>query len=259
MKRKQQMFLAVVALTVLAAMSASAAEIGFSPSSISMAVPTGDSSSTTVAGTVIPPPSMPYSISLQLRPVGGTMPSSWLVTLPATFTNRSGPLPLRLTVAVPAAAKPGTYGALVQPMVMAASIPLAPPMRPLQLSVTVTAKCLGAPTPAIASTEPPEFKAPNGRLADVSVAGSIVVPPGCSLARAWYMLTDEYGIFGETKDLVTSPDGGFSLTTPVQVSRRGDDRDGRAYRFTVYAADEAGTGASAPAAVVVRHDQRKEP
>jgi len=259
MKQKQQMFLVMVALIVLTATSASAAEIGFSPSSISMAVPTGDSSSTTVAGTVIPPPSMPYSISLQLRPVGGTMPPSWLVTLPATFTNRSGPLPLRLTVAVPTTAKPGTYAALVQPVVMTASIPVAPPSRPLQLAVTVTSKCLGAPTPAIASTEPAEFKAPNGRLADISVAGSIAVPPGCSLGRAWYTLTDEYGIFGETGELVASADGGFSLTTPVQVSRRGDDRDGRAYQFTVYAQDEAGTGASAPAAVVVRHDQRKQP
>jgi hypothetical protein len=142
---------------------------------------------------------------------------------------------------------------------MAATIPITPPARPLQLAVTVTSKCLGAPTPAIASTEPTEFKAPNGRLADVSVAGSIVVPPGCSLARAWYTLTDEYGVFGETGELLASADGGFSLTTPVQVSRRGDDRDGRAYQFTVYAADEAGTGASAPATVVVRHDQRKEP
>ena len=99
---------------------------------------------------------------------------------------------------------------------------------------------------------------PGRRLADVEIAGGVVVPPGCTPGRVWYTLVDEYGIFGETKDVAAAPDGSFAFTTPVQVSRRGEDKDGRLYRFTVYAADEAGTGSSAPAAVVVRHDQRKE-
>jgi hypothetical protein len=223
-----------------------------------MKVPTGTSGSTTVVGKVNNPPPSPYAVSLQLRPVGGSMPYAWLATKPGSLTNNTAQLLLPLTVSVPANAAPGVYTAIVQPLVMSSSIPLSPTPRPLQLSVTVTSSCSVAPKVALAAPQPAEFKAPNGRLADVALSGAIALPAGCTLARAWFTLADEYGVLGETKDLVTAADGSFSFAVPVQVSRRGDDKDGRVYQITVYAADEAGTGASAPATVVVRHDQRKD-
>lgn len=247
----------IALMTVLAASSALAADLGISPTAITMSVPTGKSGSTTVIGKVNNPPPSPYSVLLQLRPIGGSMPFPWLATKPGNITNNTAQLLLPLTVSVPANAAPGLYTAIVQPLVMISSIPLSPPPRPLQLSVTVTSSCSAAPRVALAAPQPAEFKAPNGRLADVALSGTIVLPAGCTLARAWYTLADEYGVFGETEDLVIAADGSFSLSVPVQVSRRGDDKDGRLYQFTVYAADEAGTGASTPAAVVVRHDQRK--
>ena len=248
----------IALLTVLAASSVLAADLGISPTVVTMSVPTGKSGSTTVVGKVNNPPPSPYEVSLQLRPVGGSMPFPWLTTKPGSITNNTAQLLLPLTVNVPASAAPGVYTAFVQPLVMSSSIPLSPTPRPLQLSVTVTSSCSVAPTVALASPQPAEFKAPNGRLADVALSGNIALPAGCTLARAWYTLTDEYGVLGETKDLVTAADGSFGFAVPVQVSRRGDDKDGRLYQITVYAADEAGTGASAPAAVVVRHDQRKD-
>lgn len=255
---KMSVRFAIALLTVLAASSALAADLGITPATVTMKVATGESGSTTVVGKVNNPPPSPYAISLQLRPVGGSMPFPWLATTPVQITNSTVQQLLSLTVRVPSSAAPGVYTALVQPVVMSSTIPLAPPARPLQLSVTVTSSCSAPPTVALGAPQPAEFKAPNGRLADVAVSGSIALPAGCTLARAWYTLTDEYGVLGETKDIVTGADGAFSFVTPVQVSRRGDDKDGRVYQFTVYAADEAGTGASAPATVVVRHDQRKE-
>lgn len=248
----------IALLTVLAASSALAADLGISPTVITMSVPTGNSGSTTVVGKVNNPPPSPYAVSLQLRPIGGSMPFPWLATKPGSITNSTAQALLPLTVNVPANAAPGVYTALVQPLVMSSSIPLSPSARPLQLSVTVTSNCSVAPTVALAAPQPAEFKAPNGRLSDVALSGTIALPAGCTLARAWYTLADEYGVLGESKDLVAAADGSFSFAVPVQVSRRGDDKDGRVYQITVYAADEAGTGASAPAAVVVRHDQRKD-
>jgi hypothetical protein len=195
---------------------------------------------------------------LQLRPVGGSMPFAWLSSERATFKKQPMPLLLPLTVSIPATAAPGTYVARVQTHVWGTTIPLTPSTPPVLIFVTVPGNCAAKPTVAVASTQPEEFTVPNGRLADVSVTGRVVVPAGCTIARAWCVLTDEYGIFEEKKDVVTAPDGSFGFTVPVQVSRRGDDRDGRTYRVTVHAADEAGTGSSAAAAVVVRHDQRKE-
>ena len=255
---KTSVLVLTAALAFLAADPAPAADLLLSPANIVMKVPTGESASSAIAGILNIPPAVPYSMTVLLRSVGGSLPSPWLVAQPTSFANRTPPLVLPFLVKIPPTAAPGTYTALVQPMVLNSSIPVLPPSRPVQVAVIVVGKCPAAPTVAIASAQPAEFKAPNGRLADVEIAGGVVVPPGCTPGRVWYTLVDEYGIFGETKDVTAAPDGSFAFTTPVQVSRRGEDKDGRLYQFTVYAADEAGTGSSAPAAVVVRHDQRKE-
>ncbi|HWR97563.1 MAG TPA: hypothetical protein VN317_04005 [Candidatus Methanoperedens sp.] len=255
---KTSVLVATAALAVLAATPALTADFRITPASITMTVTTGESSSTTVVGSVNNPPPIPYTVAVQLRPIGGSLPASWLTTQPASLTNRAASLLLTLTVNVPPTAAPGTYSALIHPVVLASSIPLAPPPRPLQLILAVASRCAAAPTVSIASVQPAEFKAPNNKLEDVTIAGSALVPPGCTLQRLWYTLSDEYGVFGETKEIAVGPDGSFSFATPVQVSRRGDDKDGRTYQITVYAGDEAGTGASAPAELVVRHDQRGE-
>jgi hypothetical protein len=254
---KKSVLIATAVIAVLTTGQALAANLGISPANLAMTLATGESGSTTVLGSVNNPPPMPYNIAMQLRPVGGSLPASWLTTQPGMFTNRTAALLLTLTVRVPASAAPGAYAAIVQPVVMSSTIPLAPAAQPIQLVVTVTSKCAAAPSVSV-SAAPAELKSPNGRLETVSVSGTVSVPEGCALARAWYALADEYGILGETNDVAVGADGSFVFTAPVQVSRRGDDKDGRLYQFTVYAADEAGTGASAPAGVTVVHDQRKE-
>ena len=99
----------------------------------------------------------------------------------------------------------------------------------------------------------------GSRLADDDrVAGKIEAPAGCTVGQAWYTVSDEYGLFDGRGDLTMATDGSFSFTVPVQVSRRGDDKDGRTYLVTVYAIDEVGTASSSPALIVVSHDQRKE-
>ena len=255
---KKSVLIATAVLAVLTTGQVLAADLGISPTNIAMTIAVGESGSTTVLGSVNNAPPTPYIVAIQLRPVAGSLPGAWLTTQPATLSNRANSLMLPLTVRIPPTAAATTYTALVQPVVIASTIPLAQAARPLQLVVTVTGKCAAPPTVTITSAAPAEFKAPNGRLENVDVSGSVTLPAGCTLGSARYALTDEYGVLSETKDVAVAADGSFSFAAPVQVSRRGDDKDGRLYQITVYAADEAGTGASAPAAVVVRHDQRKD-
>jgi hypothetical protein len=257
MKRDRWIATAIVAL--LAACPAQAANLSIAPlSSLNMILEPGRSGSTTIVGNTDLPPTMPCTMILHLQPAGGSMPSSWLTTRPMEFRNQTTQLLLPLTVTIPATASPGRYTVLVRPLVQFSSVSITPPLAPTEFSVTVTSACGAPPTVTVGSAQPAEFTSPNGRLADVAVAGGIVVPAGCTLARAWYTLSDEYGIFGTTEEIAAAADGSFGFTAPVQVSRRGDDRDGRSYRVTVFATDEAGLGSSAPAVIVVRHDQRKE-
>ena len=50
--------------------------------------------------------------------------------------------------------------------------------------------------------------------------------------------------------------GAFTLSVPLTISRRGDDKDGRSYSITVRAEDEAGAAAGTPQVVTIGHDQR---
>lgn len=250
-----RMLVATTALAFLASTPAGAADLRLSPPMVTMKIPRGESGATTIAGNVGPQPTVPLTAILQLRYAGGSMPSTWMSAGPATFVNHPMPLLLPLTISVPGAARPGTYTAHVQTAVLNSSIALTP-SAPVLLFVTVPGGCAEPPTVSIVSTQPAELAPPNGRLEDITIAGSITAPDDCAIVEAWYTLSDEYGFFDATGALTAGANGSFSFNVPVQASRRGDDRDGRSYQITVYAVDEAGTGSSNPAIVTVRHDQR---
>lgn len=254
MKVKLVLLLAVLGLAV--ATPSTGADLLFSPENVTLTLPSGQSGSTQVNATVNNPPPPRTAITFQLRVVGGSLPSSWLKAQPLTITNTSTSLLLPFSVAVPANTASRTYMAYVQPVTSGGGYPIAPSAKPLSLRVVVSSGCNAAPTVAITSVEPAEFKAPNGRLEDVAVAGTVSVPAGCTLSQAWFDLVDEYGVYNRSEDFTVAADGTFSVSAQVEVSRNGDDKDGRTYRITVRARDEAGTGESAPGTVAVRHDQR---
>lgn len=254
---KRTMLVAAVTLAVLHGGPAAALDLGLSPATITMKVARGESAATTVAGTVVVPSGSVLMTTLGLRHAGGSMPASWLTPQRSIFINHPMPLLLNLGVKVPATAVPGTYTAHLQADVVNTNLPLIQRTPPVLLFVNVPGTCAGAPTVTLSPTQPTELWPPNGRLADVAIAGRITFPEGCTALRSWYTLTDEYGLYDGSGEVTRAADGTFAFSLPVQVSRRGDDRDGRTYRLTVSAQDEVGTASSAPAAVVVPHDQRK--
>lgn len=251
---KMRLAFVVLALLIASASPAGSANLTFDPTNVTLTLAAGESGSiqTSAALTNIPP--IPFSFTFQLRVFGGSLPTAWLLTPPATMTNTKTSLTVPLTIAVPVSAA-GAYTALLQPTVLSSSIPPPPLGMPMVVNLVVVNKCAAAPTIALTSVSPTEFRAPNGRLEDIGVSGKITVPGGCTLVRTWYALVDEYGLNGRSGEITVGMDGSFSFSVPVMVSRRGDDKDGRTYQITVYAQDEAGTGAGV-SEIQIKHDQR---
>jgi hypothetical protein len=249
---------AVTLLGFVLTAPAQAADIVLSPADIMLTVGSGESGSTLIGATLNNAPPSPFSITFQLRPSGGSLPPAWLTSQPAVVNNSKTSVPLPLAVTVPAAANAGTYTSILLPAVLAANYPLAPTLRPLIVTVVVSRApaCASAPEVSITSVAPADFGAPNNRVEDLVVKGTVTIPAGCTLERAWYELEDEYGLNGNSGEVSVAGDGSFTLSTPVTVSRRGDDRDGRTYRITVRALDEAGPAEGASRVVTIGHDRR---
>lgn len=243
-------------LLLASAPTAWGANLVLTPTSVSMALPAGQSGATAVGASLNSPPPFPFSVDVELLPTIGSIPSSWLTSWPARITNAATFRMLPLAISVPASARSGIYTRLLQPFARNASFNLAPPAGPLLVTVTVLSTCPAAPTVSLPPRTADDPWPPDGRLEDLAVSGSISVPAGCTLRRAWYELVDEYGQFSRIAEVFVAPDGTFTVVSPIEVSRRGDDKDGRSYRLTVGAEDEAGPATGAAILVTVRHDQR---
>jgi len=244
-----------IILLLVAAPAARGANIVLSQTSLTMAVRAGQSAATTVAATLAGPPTFPFQISVELLPTGGSLPGAWLTTRPAQITHSATSQPLPLVITVPPSARAGLYTGVLQPVARNVSFPLAPPNGPLLVNLTVTSTCSSTPTISLTPGAAGELWPPDGRIENLLVAGSVALPSGCTLRRAWYELEDEYGQFGGTADIALAADGSFSVAAPVQVSRRGNDKDGRTYRVMVRAEDEAGSAQPAILVATVKHDQ----
>ena len=243
------------ALLLVASSPAWSANLVLTPRSVAMTLPAGESGATTVGASLNSPPTFPFSIDVDLLPMAGSLPSSWLTSWPARITHAATSQLLPLTIVVPASARSGVYTRLMQPVARNAAFPLAPPSGPLLVTLTVLSTCSAAPTITLAPGAASELGPPNGRIEDLVVTGSVSVPDGCTL-RASYELEDEYGQFSRTAEISAATDGSFIVNAPIQVSRRGDDKDGRTYRVTVRAENEAGSATAATWLVTVKHDQR---
>jgi VCBS repeat protein len=95
---------------------------------------------------------------------------------------------------------------------------------------------------------------PNGRMVPVMVSGKITDSgSGVNLGTAVYFVRDEYGKIQPGGPVTLGPAGRYAFTVLLQASRRGSDLDGRQYKITVRAADNAGNLASKTKDVVVPH------
>lgn len=99
---------------------------------------------------------------------------------------------------------------------------------------------------------------PNGGMVRVTVSGRITdADSGVDPRSVRYSVRDEYGSVQPTGTITLRTGGAYSFTVLLQASRRGADMDGRQYKISVSASDNAGNGATKAASVTVAHDQRK--
>jgi hypothetical protein len=117
----------------------------------------------------------------------------------------------------------------------------APDTTPPSITISITPKHLWPPTRRMVPVRI------SGRITD---AGS-----GVNVNSATYAVKDEYGEVEPTGTIILGSGGAYSFTIFLQASRRGGDRDGRQYKVTVQAKDNAGNLASKASTVIVPHNQ----
>jgi hypothetical protein len=86
----------------------------------------------------------------------------------------------------------------------------------------------------------------------VTVTGSITDSgSGVNVSTAAFAVMDEYQAIQPISPVSLQPDGSYRFTVSLQASRRGNDQNGRQYRITVNATDNAGNSGGASATVTV--------
>lgn len=191
--------------------------------------------------------------------VAGNLPSEWIEASPSTaflsrwWTTKS----TTLTIRVPEDAAPGVYSGYLRSKAKSVH-ETAAPGNGMFIEVIVPSKCSAAPGIEITSFGPEYIWPPDNKMESVTVTGKVHLPDGCSLYEAGYSIDDEYGIYTSTGVLYINSSGEFTLSLPVEASRKGQDKDGRRYTISIYAEDEAGIGVGGALNAVVPHDQRND-
>jgi len=106
------------------------------------------------------------------------------------------------------------------------------------------------------SAAPAVLWPPNGKTIPVTLSGTLTVAPcAATVTSLGYAVVDEYGLVQPAGPIVPDADGAFSVSVPLQASRRGDDRDGRQYTIRVTATNGTGGRATATSVVTVPHSR----
>jgi FG-GAP-like repeat len=110
------------------------------------------------------------------------------------------------------------------------------------------------PPVIVISATPRILWPPNGRLVPVTVSGTITDSGSeVNATTATYAVKDEYGLVQPSGAISLGPGGTYSFVILLQASRRGSDLNGRHYKITVRAKDNAGNVGSKIAIVIVPH------
>jgi hypothetical protein len=107
------------------------------------------------------------------------------------------------------------------------------------------------------SANPAVLWPPDGRMATVTVAGTISDDlSGVAANTGQFSVEDEYGVIKLHGPISFAGNGSYSFTVSLQASVAGVDLNGRTYTITVSGRDLAGNAGSKVTTVIVPHDQR---
>ena len=261
--KRLRVFPLSVLLILAVAFPVFGATLEYSPSTASVTVAAGSSSEIMVEVSIATCNSSIY-IFEPVDSIDGNLPLEWVSVFPPSafmLCDGSGILSALLTITVPDNARGGDYSGYLFSRAMGPHGSVDPGGG-VNITVTVTVHaapsgCGSAPEVQVDSIEPAYLWPPNGRMEPVAITGKIILPDGCTISEAGYSIDDEYGFLTGEGTITLGPDNSFSASVPLEVSRKGADKDGRSYTITLYAADEAGIGQSQSMELVV-HDQRNK-
>jgi hypothetical protein len=249
----------LVVLSLYLAVPARAATLSYAPTHAELTIAAGASATTPLSISLVTTDFQTYYVWFVDTVTDGNLPVGWITPSSTwTFLSYSNLTDFTtLTIQVPEGTPPGTYSGALRGKGMAAH-GFADAGSGVRLAVTVPSGCDQTPGFIITSLSPHILWPPNHKMKEVHVDGQVLVPTGCSLSEVGYSIDDEYHVYTGVGEITVDANGDFSATIPLEAWREGKDKDGRHYRITLFAQDEAGTGVSQTLEVIVPHDMRND-
>jgi hypothetical protein len=247
-----------VLLVLVVAFPAFGATLDYSLKSESITVEAGSSWEMPFTVSIATCSSFVYDVSFADN-IEGNLPSEWVTVSPSSafmLCWGRGRVASMLKITVPDNAG-GDYSGYLFSRARGAH-GLADPGDGIYINVHVPSSCNSAPTVNVDPVKQTTLWPPNGRMEYVKVTGQIILPSGCTITDAGYSIDDSYDLLDGMGSITLRDDNSFTAEVPLEVSRRGNDKDGRSYKITVFAADEVDVGYSLSEEVVVPHDKGKK-
>ncbi|RLA35560.1 MAG: hypothetical protein DRR03_05560 [Gammaproteobacteria bacterium] len=186
---------------------------------------------------------------------GHGLPGDWLGSLKAGWQWFTQTASRNITLTVPVDAAGGVYRGQLFGFVSGGAHGFQRGDG-VTLMVTVGSSCRGGAECVAGTGNEIELWAPNHSLRSIELLGEIRLSNGCSILSASYSVDDEYGEYSGSGTLeITGDATGYRVSPLLEVSRRGNDRDGRHYIVTLSIETEAGVVTHTRSIIVV-HDRR---
>ena len=241
------------------ALNVQAASVTFDPGEavFKVAPSETDSASLTVHGFS----SAPYSLLMMIgsKMENSNIPPGWLVPVYLMLNSRDGgesATSMNLAISVPPEATAGFYTGVLVPEAMRSSETIT--SEGLIVSIEVTepqASCSGVPMFSNVEISPQDIWAPTDLDVAINISGNLSVDAGCEATAGYAMESNNGMVQG---DISIAPDGSFTERVMVNVSRSGQDKDGRVFNGSLYAMNAEGERANLDFAVTVLHDKGKK-